>query len=283
MLTFPNESINFLHHFRQFAIVEHKRAFSRTGFWYDSRRTIQTYTNHVPFYLGSEAKKNLIEVTDHAGACQLDLSTTFDKFESSPNNLGDHLWGWVVGDRPKGVQSTEEMLINGTDLTAIGELVLNKTDGKLRIQAPSSGEDYYLIQETSKNLIKKYESGCHILKVCLVVFGSVGLVIGAYAGWKYWKKYQVHRSATRTRDTLREIIRERNSTQEGHDSNNVPAENLPESQTCVVCLGQQREVILLECGHVCVCADCASEIMRTNPTCPVCRASIVRVAPAFIA
>ena len=34
--------------------------------------------------------------------------------------------------------------------------------------------------------------------------------------------------------------------------------NIPEGQSCVVCLGHQREVILMDCGHVCVCADCAT-------------------------
>ena len=51
---------------------------------------------------------------------------------------------------------------------------------------------------------------------------------------------------------------------------------------CVVCLGRQREVILLPCSHVCMCADCAREIMSRDKTCPVCRAEIERVAPAFI-
>ena len=105
---------------RQFSICEHKKTFSRTGFWYDSTRTLHTYSNHVPFYLGS--KCNLVEVADYAQACEIDMETTFDKFDVAPNSWGDHLSGWIVGDRPKGVQSTEKMLVTGTDLTAIGEL-----------------------------------------------------------------------------------------------------------------------------------------------------------------
>ena len=54
-------------------------------------------------------------------------------------------------------------------------------------------------------------------------------------------------------------------------------------QTCVVCLSEQREVILMNCGHVCVCAGCAMEIMASRPNCPICRANIVQVAPAYIA
>ena len=54
------------------------------------------------------------------------------------------------------------------------------------------------------------------------------------------------------------------------------------AQICVVCLSEQREVILMNCGHVCVCAECAMQIMSTRPLCPVCRANIDQVAPAYI-
>ena len=82
----------------------------------------------------------------------------------------------------------------------------------MRIQPPSNGEDYYLIQETSKSLVNRFEEGSKIVKMCLIVFGSIGVVIGAYAGWKYYKKWSIHRSAQRTRETLRDIIRDRDDS-----------------------------------------------------------------------
>ena len=67
-------------------------------------------------------------------------------------------------------------------------------------------------------------------------------------------------------------------------ANRMEADPLAVSpQTCVVCLSEQREVILMNCGHVCVCAGCAMEIMASRPNCPICRANIVQVAPAYIA
>ena len=91
-------------------------------------------------------------------------------------------------------------------------IVLNHEKNQMRIQTPSNGEDYYLIQETSKSLVNRFEEGSKIVKMCLIVFGSIGVVIGAYAGWKYYKKWSIHRSAQRTRETLRDIIRDRNDT-----------------------------------------------------------------------
>ena len=91
-------------------------------------------------------------------------------------------------------------------------IVLNHEKNQMRIQPPSNGEDYYLIQETSKSLVNRFEQGSKIVKMCLIVFGSIGVVIGAYAGWKYYKKWSIHRSAQRTRETLRDIIRDRDET-----------------------------------------------------------------------
>ena len=165
---------------RQFSVTEHKRSLSRAGFWYDSSRTIQTSSNAVPFYIGQV-------LVDHENAYELDLEVTYDKFDPAPNSLGDHVWGWVVGDRSKGVSSTEKMLVNNTELTAIGELV--KTGDKLTLQAPEN-KDFYLIKDTPKALIKKLEGGSSAIKACLMIFSGLGLAIGAYAGYKYYKKWK---------------------------------------------------------------------------------------------
>jgi hypothetical protein len=37
-----------------------------------------------------------------------------DHFEAASGGLGDHLLGFVVGDRPRGIQTTEKMLCEGT-------------------------------------------------------------------------------------------------------------------------------------------------------------------------
>ena len=131
--------------------------------------------------------------------------------------------------------------------------------------------------------------------------------------YRYFKKVKLVRQNERLRLNLEEIIRTRqdrgqNSTspqsnyqetmsdietrsnqqerniEQSSLANRTEADPLSVSpQTCVVCLSEQREVILMNCGHVCVCAGCAMEIMASRPTCPICRANIVQVAPAYIA
>lgn len=55
--------------------------------------------------------------------------------------------------------------------------------------------------------------------------------------------------------------------------------DLPENQLCVVCRQNPREIILLPCGHVCLCEDCADGI---HECCPVCRQQIERKSAAYI-
>ncbi len=267
---------------RHFSIVEHARSHSRSGFWYDSTRTIQVYSNTVPFCLG-----HLVQVTDIKEATELDLEVTYNKFEPASSSLTDHIWGWIVGNRQKGIQSTEHMLLDDTKLTAIGEVVLNKDNDSFRIQSPTDGSSYFLVREPTKSLVRRLESGSKVLKICLMVFGGVGLVIGAFAAYKYYRRYKELESIARVQETLEQIIRDRvnrppPAVEVPRPAGEEDVPRLPDVNSCVVCLGQPREVILLDCGHVCVCANCANEIMRHQGLCPVCRAPIDRVATAYI-
>lgn len=55
--------------------------------------------------------------------------------------------------------------------------------------------------------------------------------------------------------------------------------NVPESQACVICNANPREIILLPCGHVSICEDCSDGISKD---CPVCRTKIEKKLPAYI-
>lgn len=313
---------------RQFAIIEHKKTMSRTGFWYDSERIIHEYANHVPFCLVPQGCLNTksifgnklldsncrkVEVLDWSDASILDLDVTRDSFEASPNSLSDNVWGWIVGDRPKGIQTTEKMLLNSTTLTAVGEIAISTDTGNIKIQAPSSGQNYYLVRDTAKGLVKNLGENSRILRNTLIFFGGIGTIILSIGAYRYLKRFRLYKESQRLRTELEEIVQARqnrsrnlhnesstiqrttsNSNIHNQDQSSSETVNIsvdePETdslgvsaQTCIVCLSEQREVILLNCGHVCVCAGCAMEIMQTRALCPICRATIDRVAPAFIA
>lgn len=112
-------------------------------------------------------------------------------------------------------------------------------------------------------IIKKMESRNTMYKITTFVLFSVGLIIAARRFREWWRARQLAR--------MREnILKERSK---------IDLEGLSECQTCTVCLVNPREVILLNCGHVCVCADCC---VKLNQKCPICREIIIGTHAAYI-
>ena len=280
--SYPSEPLKGL--IQKVLFTEHKRNLSRTGFWVDSQRVIHQYTNDVPFCLVNPREqsafsfvKPYVEVMDWADSTRIDLDTVFDNFEANSTTFGSHLWGWVMGDMQKGVQKTEMMLKSGSPLTGVGQIVSGPMGVKL--QPPTDDKAYFLVKNSLSSLVKEYENSRTALKIFVGIFGGIGLFITGMIAWKYYKKTQIERENRVNQDTLSNIRAERQNrpVRGGGEGDNVP-----DSLQCVVCLGAEREVILLPCGHVCVCADCADTLLSQGHHCPVCRATIASVMPAYV-
>jgi hypothetical protein len=84
--------------------------------------------------------------------------------------------GWLTGDIQKGVQSTERMLLNGTAVTAVGELTFCRDDRQVRVQAPADGRGYFLTKSNLSTLVKELESESKVLKWVLVVRCKVNVI-----------------------------------------------------------------------------------------------------------
>jgi len=262
--------------------IGHKKNMSRAGFWVDSTKILHAYTNDAPFCLMNSREqsnfsftKPYIEITDWQDAAQIDLDVVYDNFEANTQSLAGHLWDWAMGDIQRGVQKTEMMLTNGTTLTGIGQLESGPMGVKLK--PPMNGKPYFLVRSSLSSLINEYENSKTATKIFLYIFGGLGVFISGWMAWKYFKKVKREQEQNRLRDTLSNIRTERTAITE-----TVNIENLPDTRVCVVCLGAERQVILLPCGHVCVCAQCADTLISAGHTCPVCRSAITNVMPAYI-
>ena len=53
-----------------------------------------------------------------------------------------------------------------------------------------------------------------------------------------------------------------------------------ESNECAVCMGH-KDHILIPCGHVCVCEQCANSIMASSKQCPVCRSTVMHICKVY--
>ena len=47
---------------------------------------------------------------------------------------------------------------------------------------------------------------------------------------------------------------------------------------CIVCFANEKNVVLVPCGHYCLCNDCGNTLLNTTNICPLCRATISVVA-----
>lgn len=103
------------------------------------------------------------------------------------------------------------------------------------------------------------------------MFGAIGMLIGGIVFRRYWKDRTEQRLAEDLRQSLAASRKERRQR--------VRDTDLREDQLCVVCRTNPREIILLPCGHVCLCEDCSDDI---TSDCPVCRAPISQKAAAYI-
>ena len=47
-----------------------------------------------------------------------------------------------------------------------------------------------------------------------------------------------------------------------------------EDTQCAICLDNEREIVMVPCGHYCICGECANQIIKSFGTCPLCRTKI---------
>lgn len=106
-----------------------------------------------------------------------------------------------------------------------------------------------------------------------VVLGLIGVGIMGIMAHRWYKIRLAKKLAEEERLRLEKGRKERR--QRARTTNH----EYTESELCVVCRENPKEVVLLPCGHVCICEDCSDDV--TN-LCPVCRAEIQSRNPAYI-
>ncbi|XP_026466075.1 mitochondrial E3 ubiquitin protein ligase 1-like, partial [Ctenocephalides felis] len=248
-------------------ISEHIVTRASAGFWSEQTRPLHVSQNVAPFSLFKDNFE--VEVEDALSAELLDMDIIWDNYEPSQLGMIDHIWGFFSGVRQKGLQSTEEMLREGALITGIGEL--STCDGSLKLQLPKSGQPLFLTTMTKSGLVFKLTAGQNNIRMICVFLGVIGVVLCSLLARKFLEKKEKERKDLRLKDRLEKTRRERRVA--------ARDKNLSGDQLCIVCVHNPKEIILLPCGHVCLCEDCSTQI---TDACPVCREAIEQKAAAYI-
>lgn len=204
-------------------------------------------------------------------AAELDLETTYENFHPSQQSLTNVIGHFISGERPQGIQETEEILRLGASMTGVGELVLD--NNLVRLQPPKQGLRYFLSHLDYDELLSKQERQLRLWRVLTVLFG---LAACATLFYMLWRQYVLRRDRRKERSLLDEFRKWKNRRLQ--DLNLAEDEVSP--NTCTICLSNERSCVFLECGHVCTCEQCYRALPEPKK-CPICRATIDRIVPLY--
>jgi len=166
------------------------------------------------------------------------------------------------------------MLSVGVPLLGIGKLML-VGGGRIVLSPPDSGggHRYFLTTSSRHELVRSLKSVARRLNVARWLVGIAGLAAVAYIVSRAVRRYK---SQSESRRLLAELRQRRQPTDP-----TSPVTVEASSPQCVVCLSQAREVVLLDCGHICLCGDCAAAL-PTPKLCPICRQHVHRIIPTYV-
>ncbi|CAL8081080.1 unnamed protein product [Orchesella dallaii] len=171
----------------------------------------------------------------------------------------------IRGFHSVGIETSESVLPVGTVITVIGE-VTKLSDGHYRIAKSAGGHTTPYVL-TTKNILEvksSFHANAMAYKVLSLLCGCFTIMSFYALGKKWFPRFRMRR--------VRQLIQRERSR--------ASTEGLHETQICLACLQNPREVALFPCGHVCLCADCSLLIQER---CPVCRESVAETVPVYLA
>ena len=109
----------------------------------------------------------------------------------------------------------------------------------------------------------------------------MGAAVGIYVIYKKATEYiqKRRRDYDINQARIQRLKNQRNRNRTDIQDDNQTTNNETTS-TCVICLVNPREIVLLDCGHVCLCMDCLERLPNTN--CPICRTNYRTFAPVYM-
>lgn len=48
---------------------------------------------------------------------------------------------------------------------------------------------------------------------------------------------------------------------------------------CLVCLCENKDTLIMPCGHFCICSECGRSLVKHKQLCPICRGNIGSLIP----
>ena len=259
--------------------TEHKDVYqSYIKSWSNTTHEVSSVSDSVPFKLQGSNGLTSVRITDPFESSWFDdtIDVVHERFHPTPSSAMDSIVGYMSGDKLKGYTETERMLKIGTKLCVFGDMVIE--DGILKLKPPSGSRNDYIITKLSQSdIVAHIQRNAKIWKIIALLLAAASATGLYFMIRRLRRRYKELKDEQRTNEELNEIRRQR-TTVAGRLNRERLATGGQES--CVVCLTNPRECVLLDCGHICVCVDCL-EAIQSPKECPMCRSRIVRTVPLY--
>lgn len=261
-------------------LIEH-RSKRTNGSWSDFTRIVRDFFNYCPFHIVSRDSDSTgdhsVEISDVLAADYLSdhLPVVHDSYSPVKDNLLSKGMDLLFGEVTKGYQDKERFLPVGAPFLGVGRLTLEGT--QLILQPPADGRRYILTTLGKPDVVRSMRSNARTLKVLLWIFAILGSGVACYSIYKFVTRWLAERDSRRTAEEIRRMTEARSSG--GASDTGSSAQD--ESTRCIVCIENRRDVVILNCGHVCVCYSCAVALPEPK-LCPICRSRVLRFVPVFV-
>jgi E3 ubiquitin-protein ligase MUL1 len=227
-------------------------------------------------------KKTKIEIKSTDASYLMDeLEVTHKLFERTDESSLTRLLKEFLSDEiSHGVETSERMLKTGSMLYGYGKLEKNIWKNTLSLKKPTISADHIFIltNKSRDELVDTMQTERTVFKVAMVVCGMIGAGIGVAVLYKLYKKRQEQIRKAKLDDERKSIREERLRVE--RERGDHPAANNNSDTACVLCLQNPREIILLDCGHICLCFDCLERLGNTS--CPICRQNYTHYARCYM-
>jgi E3 ubiquitin-protein ligase MUL1 len=238
----------------------------------DTKHVIRDTYNERPFVLEGNTATERIHVEEPLMAQYLvdSLPVTHDRFEPNKANLLSRGLDRIFGDVSKGFEEKERLLPVGTSLLGYGRVTM---EGGVKRLGPAEDarQPYILTTQTKRQVVQALQGSARLYRAVAVVLGVAGAGVLAYVLYKRYRRWH----QTREMRALRREI------EAGRTAGGPHAGSDAASRECVICLQNRREVIMLDCGHICTCFDCSQAIPEPKK-CPVCRELVARIRNIYM-
>ncbi|KAG8930541.1 E3 ubiquitin-protein ligase neurl1b, partial [Tulasnella sp. 418] len=100
--------------------------------------------------------------------------------------------------------------------------------------------------------------------------------------WDWRFAYEVGRRIDeQERERIAQLHRDRMADEQRRVQERQERERMQPSGECVICYDARATVLILDCGHLCLCSGCATRVQQQGSRCPMCRGQVRRIVSTY--